>query len=58
MSEQSQKVIRRDAPANHLDIRERRRLRAIAKVQGLSKQDAQKIIVYLDALLKDQFGPQ
>lgn len=58
MSEQDHKISRRGASESYLDIRERRRLQAIAKMQGLSKQDAQRIIAYLDALLKDQSGPR
>lgn len=58
MSEQRFKDVPQNTPANRLEVKERRRLQAVARVQGLSKQDAQKIIVYLDALLKNQSGPQ
>ena len=58
MSDQRFKDVPQNTPASHLDMRKRRRLQTVAKMQGLSKQDAQKIIVYLDALLKNQSGPQ
>ena len=65
MSEQSQKVIRRDAPVSHLPsteppwltVEEQEILMAIGKAQGVPKERLISYLLYLDTLLEHPAGP-
>ena len=65
MSEQSQKVIRRDAPASHLPsteppgltVEEEEILMAIGGAQGMPRKKLIKYLTYLDTLLEHPAGP-